>query len=275
MLYLKSPAKVNLFLRIVRQETNGYHYLQTLFQFISLHDVIGFERRDDDKIIADYHNDAINESNDLIVKGIRLLQKESGITQGFNITLEKNLPMGAGLGGGSSNAAAALMAVNHLYNLNYSSEKLQALGKSLGADVPIFIYGRSAWAEGIGEQFVPMNPLEKAYILVIPPISISTQKVFQFKELARNNPLLEKTDHPHYLNDCTSAIFALYPAMKKYMDALSAIGLSPRITGTGSCIYIDCPDDNQKESLEKLATEENLKLLSFSTTNINSGLLSR
>lgn len=262
-----SPAKINLFLRIVRQEPNGYHYLQTLFQFISLHDEIGFELRDDDAIIADYHDERINHDNDLIVKAIRLLQKESGVTTGLTITLKKNIPMGAGLGGGSSNAATTLMAVNELYRLNYSSEKLQVLGRTLGADVPIFIYGKSAWAEGIGDLFIPMTPIERAYELIIPNISISTQKVFQFPELSRNNPLLEKTDRPDYLNDCTSAIYSLYPQMKRYMDALTQMDLSPKITGTGSCIYINVPTAQQRLMLNAFLEQEGLQHCSFTTLN--------
>lgn len=267
MQFFKSPAKINLFLRIVRQEPNGYHYLQTLFQFISLQDEIGFELRNDDKIIADYHNEFITEENDLIVKAIRLLQKESGITTGLNITLNKNIPMGAGLGGGSSNAATTLMAVNELYQLDYSSEKLQALGRTLGADVPIFIYGQSAWAEGIGDLFIPMQPKEKAYGLIIPNISISTQKVFQYPALSRTNPILEKTDHPDYLNDCTSAIYALYPKMQGYMTALTDLGLSPKITGTGSCIYIDEPTIEQQVQLDQFLQVENLQYCTFNTLN--------
>ena len=270
MQFFNSPAKINLFLRIIRQEPNGYHYLQTLFQFISLQDEIGFELRDDEKICADYHNDAITEENDLIVKAIRLLQKESGITTGLNITLKKNIPMGAGLGGGSSNAATTLMAINHLYDLNYDSEKLQILGRSLGADVPIFVYGKSAWAEGIGDLFVPMQPVEKSYGLIIPNISISTQKVFQYPELARNNPLVEKNDHPEYLNDCTSAIYALYPKMKNYMDTLDTIGLSPKITGTGSCIYIELPSESQQSALDQFLLQEELQYRKFKTQNRSS-----
>lgn len=267
MKFFKSPAKINLFLRIVHQEPNGYHYLQTLFQFISLQDDIGFELRSDDKIVADYHNEFITEENDLIVKAIRLLQKESGILTGLNITLNKNIPMGAGLGGGSSNAATTLMAVNELYQLDYSSEKLQALGRTLGADVPIFIYGQSAWAEGIGDLFIPMQPKEKSYGLIIPNIAISTQKIFQYPELSRTNPILEQTDHPEYLNDCTSAIYALYPKMQGYMNTLTDLGLSPRITGTGSCIYIDEPTNAQQIYLDQFLKTEQLGYHSFKTLN--------
>lgn len=267
MQFFKSPAKINLFLRIVRQEPNGYHYLQTLFQFISLQDEIGFELRDDNKIMADYHNEFITEENDLIVKAIRLLQKESGITTGLNITLKKSIPMGAGLGGGSSNAATTLMAINELYQLNYNSDKLQALGRTLGADVPIFIYGQSAWAEGIGDLFIPMQPKEKAYGLIIPNISISTQKIFQYPELSRNNPILEKTDQPEYLNDCTSAIYALYPKMQDYMATLTSLGLAPKITGTGSCIYINEPTFEQQIQLDQFLASENLQYRSFHTLN--------
>lgn len=270
MLFFNSPAKINLFLRIVRQEPNGYHYLQTLFQFISLQDEISFELRDDEKICADYHNEAIHEANDLIVKAIRLLQKESGIATGINITLKKNIPMGAGLGGGSSNAATTLMAINQLYNLNYSSEKLQALGRTLGADVPIFIYGKSAWAEGIGDLFIPMSPIEKAYGLIIPNISISTQKVFQYPALTRNNQPVEKSNHPQYLNDCTSAIYALYPKMQNYMEVLTKLDLSPKITGTGSCIYIDIPNEKQQLELDNFLEQEHLRYIEFKTMNCSS-----
>lgn len=267
MKYFNSPAKINRFLRIVRQEPNGYHYLQTLFQFISIQDKIGFELRNDDKICADYHNEFITEKNDLIVRAIRLLQQKNNIQQGVNVTLQKNIPMGAGLGGGSSNAATTLMAMNHLYQLNHSSETLQAIGRTLGADVPIFIYGKSAWAEGIGDEFIPMHPSEDNYWLIIPPISISTQRIFQYPELARNNDILEKTDTPEYLNDCTTAIFALYPKMKVYMDQLTRLALAPKITGTGACIYINVPSIDQQAQLLSFAKNEQLKIIPFKTLN--------
>ncbi|ELV09007.1 4-diphosphocytidyl-2-C-methyl-D-erythritol kinase [Wohlfahrtiimonas chitiniclastica SH04] len=267
MHYYPAPAKINRFLRIVRQEDNGYHYLQTIFQFISLTDTLGFELRTDDQIVADYHNEFIHEGNDLIVKAIRLLQAKSGRTTGVTITLDKHIPMGAGLGGGSSNAATALMAINELYGLHYSSETLQALGRTLGADVPIFIYGQSAWAEGIGDQFIPMMPEESEQYLIVPPIAISTQKVFQSEHLARNHPMLPQSPDQPYLNDCISAIVALYPQMGHYLTQLTNIGVMPKITGTGACIYIDVPTESQMARLMDLANLEGWQVLPFKTLN--------
>ncbi len=267
-----SPGKINRFLRIVRQEPNGYHYLQTIFQFIDLCDQIHFTLRDDDELVADYHNEIITKENDLILKAIVALKTYAQETRknihcsGVSISLDKQLPTGAGLGGGSSNAATALIAMNRLWNLNFTNEQLQMIGRKLGADVPIFIYGKSAWAEGIGDQFTPLSPPEESLVLIVPPISISTQKIFTSEVLERSHDKLNIDVHTPYVNDCTSAIFKLYPEMKKLINDLENASFLPKITGTGACLFFSVLE-NQLKLLEEICKQHKCTYTQFKSLN--------
>ncbi len=269
MLYFPSPAKINRMLRIIRQEANGYHYLQTVFQFTNLYDEIGFQVNDTGEIHFDYDHELFPLEEDLIYRAMIALQEYSQIEKGVTIDLIKHLPMGAGIGGGSSNAATTLVVLNQLWELYLTTEELIQIGKQLGADVPIFIYGKSAWAEGIGEQLTPIEPPESDFILINPGIHISTKEIFESPHLIRNSPLFEE---PYFteeraINDCLPAIFAHYPVMQTIMTKLEALELSPYITGTGACLFIPKPTDEKWESLQSLAKKEQWQLQPFKSLN--------
>lgn len=269
MLYFPSPAKINRMLRIIRREENGYHYLQTIFQFTDLFDEIGFEILPEDQILFNYEHQDFALEDDLIYRAIMALKQYTNCTKGVRIDLIKNLPMGAGIGGGSSNAATTLVALNTLWELYLSEEELMQIGKSLGADVPIFIYGKSAWAEGIGEKLSDIEIAEEEFILINPGIHISTQKVFESAHLTRNSPIFEEHyfDHSRAINDCLPAIYHLYPHMRLIMNALNKLELNPYITGTGSCIFIPTMNAEQSLLLQSLAEEQNWQLLPFKSMN--------
>lgn len=273
MLYFPSPAKINRMLRIIRREENGYHYLQTVFQFTDLFDEIGFETRQDNEIHFNYEHIDFSLEDDLIYRAIIALKTYTNIDKGVTIDLIKRLPMGAGIGGGSSNAATTLVALNALWELHLSMEELITIGKKLGADVPIFIYGKSAWAEGIGEKLTEIDIPEEEFTLINPGIHISTKLIFESPVLQRNSHLFndKKFDKSRAINDCLPAIYHHYPIMHFIMDALQNIGLSPYITGTGSCIFVPKMSSEQSLLLSTLADENNWKLLPF--TSMNQSLL--
>lgn len=274
--YFPAPAKINRMLRVIRREADGYHYLQTVFQFTSLFDEIGFKAsrspfpgEHSNRLLFHYPHTDFALEDDLIYRAIIALQEATGQTFNVEIDLKKRLPMGAGLGGGSSNAATTLVALNALLNLKLSTERLIEIGAKLGADVPIFIYGKSAWAEGIGEKLTPLTLPEETFLLIRPNISISTKVIFESEYLPRNSSLFEdKVFTPERaLNDCEPAIFHHYPEMREYIRALSALNLSPYITGTGSCIYTRLPNNDERKELDKLAEKYHWELIEFKTLN--------
>lgn len=237
-----SPAKLNLFLHIVGQRPDGYHNLQTVFQFLNYGDTLNITPTTDGRIdLLTEFVDVPVESN-LIVKAAKLLQKEaskqSSTSYGAQISIDKILPMGGGLGGGSSNAATVLVALNVLWQLNLPLTKLANLGLTLGADVPIFIQGFAAFAEGVGEQLTPVSPKEYWYLITKPNISISTVSVFTAKDLCRNTPKISidawNIDFCH--NDCQSWVIKHHPDVAKLLAWLVEYAPS-RMTGTGACIF--------------------------------------
>jgi len=177
----KAPAKLNLFLHITGQRADGYHNLQTVFQFLDYCDELQFKPRHDDKIECHYNISGIEPENDLIIKAAKLLllsvQKMEKNTTGVDIFLKKKLPMGGGLGGGSSDAATTLVALNELWQLDLSRIQLAEIGLQLGADVPVFVNGRSVWAEGVGEKFTTIELSQDWYVVVIPPVHVSTVRI--------------------------------------------------------------------------------------------------
>jgi 4-diphosphocytidyl-2-C-methyl-D-erythritol kinase len=253
-----APAKLNLFLLVLGRRPDGYHELQTCFQFIDLCDDIRIEVRADGRIrrlidIADVSEDA-----DLCVRAARALQTASGSPLGADIGVLKRIPMGGGLGGGSSDAATCLVALNQLWNLQWSTDDLAALGLQLGADVPVFVRGRVAWAEGIGERltplYPPLAPEETNYLILKPNISVSTAQVFTDPELTRNSAPI--TIHGFLAsggrNDCLGVVRRRYPEVARALDWLSGFG-EARLTGTGACIFLDCETaDRGREILGKL-----------------------
>jgi len=245
-----SPAKLNLFLHIVGQRSDGYHQLQTVFQFVDHCDTIDIKIISGDKVELLTPIEGVNNEDNLIVKAAILLQKNIlekstnavNLTLGAHIKVTKVLPMGGGLGGGSSNAATVLLALNKLWCANLSLTELAQLGLELGADVPIFIHGFAAFAEGVGEELTPVSPKEYWYLVSKPDVSISTASVFTAKDLTRNTPKVNlngditKLDIDLCHNDCQSLVIKKYPEVAKLLAWLVEYAPS-RMTGTGACIF--------------------------------------
>jgi 4-diphosphocytidyl-2-C-methyl-D-erythritol kinase len=181
-----APAKLNLFLRIVGRRADGYHLLQTAFQLLAWGDTVGLRVRDDGAIHRVEGNDAVAAADDLAVRAAKLLQSESGCALGCEIAVGKRIPMGGGFGGGSSDAATVLVALNHLWGTGLDPERLAALGLVLGADVPVFVHGQNAWAEGVGEQLTPLNLSPRWYLIVDPGVHVPTAELFQASDLTRD-----------------------------------------------------------------------------------------
>jgi 4-diphosphocytidyl-2-C-methyl-D-erythritol kinase len=238
-----APAKLNLFLHIVGRRPDGYHELQTVFQFVDLCDEITFEVRADGRIRRMAEIAGVPEDADLCVRAARALKAASGCPLGADIGVLKRIPMGAGLGGGSSDAATCLVALNHLWQLHWPLDDLAALGLKLGADVPVFVRGRAAWAEGIGERltplYAPLAPIETNYLILKPNVGVGTAEVFQDPELTRNSAPI--TIHGFLAsggrNDCLRVVRRRYPEVARVLDWLSGFGLA-RLTGTGACVFL-------------------------------------
>ena len=257
MTYL-SPAKINLFLHITSKRDDGYHNLQTIFQLLDFYDEIDFSLRDDGKINRISGNEDILISNDLMIKSAKKLKQYRQTNCGVDIKIIKKIPAGGGLGGGSSNAATTLIALNKLWNLKLTNAELISIGKDIGADVPVFIEGRSSWAEGIGEILTPLNLPEYFYLVVSINKQISTREIFSHKALTMS-PLQRKiTDfslvsNPH--NDCLDAAIDLDSEIK---DALTHLNSTrkhvdeARMTGSGSCVFVAF--ENESDAL--IAKEE-------------------
>ena len=236
-----APAKINLFLKILSKRADGYHCLQSAFQLIDLYDEIYFKKRKDNKITTQYNVESIKKENDLCLKAAELILKDFNV--GVDIIVRKNIPIGGGLGGGSSDAATTLLALNELFNLNHEKNKLITFGLALGADVPFFINGINAWVEGIGEKLSPISIDENEYLLFVPNIHISTQNIFKdFKLTKKSIPLKIATsindvaqDQMH--NDLHVTILEKYPKLRELFNWLKEYG-EPKITGTGSTLFM-------------------------------------
>ncbi len=240
-----APAKLNLFLHIVGRRADGYHELQTCFQFVDLCDEVTIEVRADGRIRRVVEMAGVPEDADLCVRAAKALQAAAGCPLGAAIGVHKRIPMGAGLGGGSSDAATCLVALNDLWKLHWSMDALAALGLTLGADVPVFVRGRAAWAEGIGERLTPLYPpeapIETNYLILKPNIGVNTADVFRDPELTRNSAPI--TIHGFLAsggrNDCEAVVRRRYPPVARALDWLSLFGQA-RLTGTGACVFLDC-----------------------------------
>ncbi len=254
-----APAKLNLFLHITGRRENGYHELQTIFQFIDLQDRLQFVVRGDGEITRSQGMVEVPPEQDLVVKAARLLQQQSGTVLGADISVEKVIPAGGGLGGGSSDAATTLVALNLLWKTGLDLEQLAALGVQLGADVPIFVRGVAAWAEGIGEELTPVDPPQPWYLVVAPEVAVSTAEIFQSKELTRNTPKAKiRGSLPDGgRNDCEPVVVERHPEVGEVLQWLSRFG-EARMTGTGSCIFaaFDCVE---KAELAKAQLPEKWK----------------
>jgi 4-diphosphocytidyl-2-C-methyl-D-erythritol kinase len=236
-----APAKLNLFLHVLGRREDGYHELQTVFQLVDLCDRIEIETTDAPAILRDPPPSdpllaALAPDADLTVRAARLLQAQSGCRRGARIHVEKHIPAGGGLGGGSSDAATVLRGLNDLWGLGLPRERLAALGLALGADVPVFVMGRSAWAEGRGERLTPLDLPPRWFVIVRPAVAVSTAAVFQDPELTRNTPPLTLRDFRAGAgrNDCEPVVRRRYPPVAAALDWLSGFAPS-RLTGTGGC----------------------------------------
>ncbi|MFO6422891.1 4-(cytidine 5'-diphospho)-2-C-methyl-D-erythritol kinase [Motilimonas sp. KMU-193] len=244
-----APAKLNLFLYINGQRPDGYHELQTLFQFIDKADYLTISCNQHGAITLSPDSD-IPLADNLIYKAARALQQYGGTQLGADIQLEKNLPMGGGLGGGSSDAATTLVALNQQWQLNYPNQVLAEIGVKLGADVPIFIHGLAAIAEGVGEKLTSVEVDEPWYVIASPQVHVSTASVFTHKELIRNTPKrpLEQLLTTDWHNDCEPLVKKQYPEVAKAIDALIEYAPS-RLTGTGACVFATCQSQQQAQSI--------------------------
>lgn len=239
-----APAKLNLFLKVVGRRADGFHELQTVFQLLDLCDLLSFTPTDDGRITRPAGLADVPEEADLAVRAARLLQAESGCRRGAEIRIDKRIPEGGGLGGGSSDAATTLVALNRLWDLGLPRADLARIGLRLGADVPVFVAGRSAWAEGVGERLVPVALPERWYAVVRPDCRVPTGEIFQSPELTRNSP---PTTITGFLsagggNDCEPVVRGRYPQVAAALDWLGARA-EARLTGTGSCVFAAAPDE--------------------------------
>jgi 4-diphosphocytidyl-2-C-methyl-D-erythritol kinase len=239
-----APGKLNLFLHVVGRRPDGYHLLQTAFQFIDLCDELRFSTRPPGVIerLSDLHG--VPAEDDLCVRAARMLAARAESARGVAIDVTKRLPMQGGVGGGSSDAATVLVALNELWGLGLPDPELAELGLALGADVPVFVHGQAAWAEGVGEKLTPLELPEPVYLLVRPDATVSTAEVFKAPELTRDSPAITI---PGFLltggrNDCEPVVRRRFPAVAEALDWLE--GFAPaRLTGTGSCVYAAMRDE--------------------------------
>jgi 4-diphosphocytidyl-2-C-methyl-D-erythritol kinase len=236
-----APAKLNLFLRIVGRRDDGYHELQTVFRLLDWGDGIRLRVRDDGEIHRLTEVPGVPEASDLVVRAARLLQSHAGAGKGADIEVDKRIPMGGGLGGGSSDAATVLVGLNYLWNLALSENALAELGRQLGADVPVFVRGRSAWAEGIGEQLTPLPMPRRYYVVVDPQEQVPTAALFQASELTRNAP--RATISSFASGETTENAFApvvraRHPRVAAALDWLDGFGKA-RLSGSGGCVFLE------------------------------------
>jgi 4-diphosphocytidyl-2-C-methyl-D-erythritol kinase len=251
-----APAKLNLMLRIVGRRADGYHLLQTVFQFVDLCDWISFHPADDGRVYLQKPLAGVAEADDLTVRAAKLLKAETGCELGVCIAVEKNLPMGGGLGGGSSDAATTLVVLNKLWQLNLPTEKLMSLGLTLGADVPIFVYGHSAWAEGVGEKIEKITLPEQWLIIIKPDCHVNTGEIFSTKELTRDSKSITIADFTagQHQNDCIEVVRQRYPSVQNALLDLAEFS-EARLTGTGACVFAQF--DSEKLALDAYQSLKN------------------
>lgn len=253
-----APAKINLFLHVTGRRADGYHLLQTAFRFLDRADGLRFSPRDDGAIVRATELAGVPEEADLCLRAARLLRAAAGpafADRGVTITLAKRLPMGGGLGGGSSDAATVLMALNHLWGIHFSREKLQALGLQLGADVPVFLFGRAAFAQGVGEELAAIEMPSAWYVVVEPGVAIGTAEIFGAPELTRDTKVIKMPDFSAgpaleisgLSNDLQPVACTRFPVVRDALDQLSKVGLGgrARMSGSGACVFAEFADEAQ------------------------------
>lgn len=238
-LVLLSPAKLNLFLHITGRRADGYHSLQTFFQLLDYGDELSFSLREDGFITLEPGIPGVELEQNLIIKAARLLEPYRPAKLGIDINLKKHLPMGGGIGGGSSNAATTLVALNHLWQCGLSKNELQQLGLQLGADVPVFVNAQTAWAEGVGEVLQPIEMKTKWFLVVQPDCHVSTATIFSHKDLTRNTPAIKVAAFLERggQNDCETLVRRLYPQVDEALNWLAKFDNNAQMTGTGACVF--------------------------------------
>ena len=235
-----APAKLNLMLLVTGRRADGYHLLQTVFRFIDFGDTLRIGVRADGRIVRGTEIPGLAADDDLTVRAARLLQQAAGTALGADIALDKKLPMGGGLGGGSSDAASVLIALNRLWKLDWPRDRLQSLALQLGADVPVFIFGESALATGIGEQFTPLKLPPAWYVVLQPPVAVATARIFQDPDLIRNSiPLtIPPFSFAAGRNDLEAVVCRHYPEVAQHLAWLRQFS-NPRMTGSGACVFAE------------------------------------
>ncbi len=233
-----APAKLNLFLHVIGRRADGYHLLQTLFRFIDLADTLHFTARNDGVVRRVNEVEGVPEASDLVVRAARLLQRETGCTLGVDIEVEKCIPMGGGLGGGSSDAATTLLSLNRLWGLGLSRDRLMELGLTLGADVPVFIFGQNAFAEGVGERLQPWNLPESWYVVLFPPVNVPTSVIFSHPELTRDSISLtmRALETAAWHNDLQLVACKMFPEVAQHLEWLERFAPA-MMTGSGACVF--------------------------------------
>lgn len=253
---LPSPAKINLFLHINKQRADGYHELQTLFQFLDYGDEMAFSVTDDNQITLKCNIAELESDDNLVIKAAKILQTRYAPDKGIHIKLDKVLPMGGGVGGGSSNCATTILALNRLWQLGLSSEQMQQIGLSLGADVPVFIKGQAVFAEGVGEVFTPATPPQLWYLIAKPPCHIATGRIFTHPELPRNTAKIRPDDYrfENTANDCETLVKKLHVEVAMTISRLLEYAPT-RLTGTGACVFSCFEDEQSAEQAASLLPE--------------------
>ena len=233
-----APAKLNLFLHVVGRRPDGYHLLQSVFRFVDFGDTLQFDIRSDGAVTRSNAIAGLPPEQDLCVRAARLLQRHTGCKLGVDIALDKKLPLGGGLGGGSSDAATTLLVLNRLWDLRLPRVELQTLGLQLGADVPVFVFGESAFAEGVGEQLQPVSLPPAWYVVLTPPVQVATAEVFASRQLTRDTIPIKMSDFSAGLvrNDLEPVVCSKYPVVAEYLGWLKGYG-DARMTGSGACVF--------------------------------------
>ena len=252
VLTLAAPAKLNLFLHVLGRRADGYHELQTLFQLIDLSDTLHFTPLETPELELQCNDTSLPDSENLVLRAAQALREHSGTRLGARITLEKQIPTGAGLGGGSSDAATTLLALNRLWQLDLNLETLASIGLTLGADVPLFVRGRSAWAEGIGERLTAVDLPPAWYLVITPPCHISTAGIFSHRELTRNGSAIRMADFlaGRSRNDCEDLVRRLYPPVDEALGCLGRYGPA-RMTGTGASVFARFDNEAEARRVEQ------------------------
>lgn len=269
-----APAKINLFLHIVGRRADGYHLLQSVFRLIDLQDIIYIRIREDGEIHRASEHPDVPEAQDLTIRAANMLKAHANCSLGADIAIEKRIPMGGGLGGGSSDAATVLIALNYLWKLNLSRKVLMELGLQLGADVPFFIFGKNAWVEGIGEKIQVINLPASHYLIVTPQVHVSTGQIFNAKELTRNTfpttiaAFSETQDFLH--NDLEAVVCQQYPAVKACLDWLNQYSKA-RMSGSGSSVFIAQKTEVEANNILRTLPKRiaNTELFCASTLGLN------